>query len=202
MNSYIPIAVMMVIAAMIAGVMVFGSYLLGPKKPSASKEFPYECGMRPVGNARERFPVKFYLIAMLFIVFDIETIFLYPWAVTFHHLAGSLKIFNLIEMAVFVAILFVGYFYVIGTGALDWEEAELTRYRETPTPQQLAARASLRYGNEKSGPTNLSQTPVGLREPSYGASSQEELQHLPQANPEFPGYASPAAGDQTKLTAR
>src|SRR5580658_266890 len=106
MSSYIPILVMIIVAAAVAGVMVIGSSFLGPKKPSAYKSSSYECGMTPVGTARERFPIKFYLIAMLFIVFDIETIFLYPWAVTYHGLPYATKIFEFVEMAVFVAILF------------------------------------------------------------------------------------------------
>ncbi len=178
MYSYIPIVVMICVAGIIAAVMVFGSLFLGPKKPGAIKSEAYECGMRPVGNARQRFPVKFYLIAMLFIVFDIETIFLYPWAVAYNGLPYTLKIFNFIEMAVFVAILFVGYFYLIGSGALDWEESELARYKEAPSKEILAPRPPIRFGNEKSGATDLSQLQVGPRVPAYGASSQEEHQFL------------------------
>ena len=103
-NSYIPIAVLVLVATVIAAAMVGGSFFLGPKKPGAQKEVSYECGMTPVGSARERFPIKFYLIAMLFIVFDIETIFLYPWAVNYGALGHSLKVFNFIEMAVFVGL--------------------------------------------------------------------------------------------------
>ena len=103
--------------------MVGLSWILGPKKPSAAKLAPYECGVTPVGSARERFPVKFYLIAMLFIVFDIETVFLYPWAVTFtkwgYH--SALQVFSLMEMVVFIVILFVGYIYVWKKGAFEWE---------------------------------------------------------------------------------
>ena len=111
---------MIAIAAVIATAMVGGSFFLGPKKPSEAKSTPYECGMTPVGSARERFPIKFYLIAMLFIVFDIETVFLYPWAVTYRH-SGAMMLFNLFEMAVFVAILLVGYVYVWRRGAFEWD---------------------------------------------------------------------------------
>ncbi len=196
MYSYIPIMVMICVAAVIAGVMVFGSLFLGPKKPGAVKSEAYECGMRPVGNARQRFPVKFYLIAMLFIVFDIETIFLYPWAVAYGDLSLNLKIFNFVEMAVFVAILFVGYFYLIGSGALDWEESELARYKEAPSKAILAPRPALRFGNEKSGPTDLTNLQIGPRVPTYGASSQEEHQFLtPEGGrPEYSKQASRAIG--------
>src|SRR6476659_6692641 len=140
LGSYIPILVMMVAAAVIAIGMVAGSFLLGPKHPTKYKQAPYECGMTPVGSARERFPIKFYLIAMLFIVFDIETIFLYPWAVTYRGLPHALKVFEFIEMAVFVVILFVGYFYILGKRALDWDESEQASKVDVLSPEVLAAR--------------------------------------------------------------
>ena len=83
LSNFLPLLILLVIAVLLALTLVGLSWILGPKKPSAAKLAPYECGVTPVGSARERFPVKFYLIAMLFIVFDIETVFLYPWAVTF-----------------------------------------------------------------------------------------------------------------------
>ena len=187
MNSYIPIAVLVLVATVIAAAMVGGSFFLGPKKPGVQKSVSYECGMTPVGSARERFPIKFYLIAMLFIVFDIETIFLYPWAVNYGALGHSLKVFNLIEMAVFVVILFVGYFYIIGKGALDWDESEQARNGDVLSAHVVAPRAAIRYGNEDSGPADLSKTPVGPRVPTYGASSQELYQRMPdQSVPAHP----------------
>lgn len=106
-------------AAVVAAVLIGLSSLLGPRRPSPAKVSAYECGVTPIGSARERFPIKFYLIAMLFIVFDIETIFLYPWAVTYRH-SGALMLFNLAEMAVFVAILLVGYIYIWRRGGFEW----------------------------------------------------------------------------------
>ncbi|HZO90274.1 MAG TPA: NADH-quinone oxidoreductase subunit A [Chthonomonadaceae bacterium] len=173
LSSYVPIFVMILASTVLASGMVIGSFVLGPKKPTPYKSTAYECGMTPVGSARERFPVKFYLIAMLFIVFDIETIFLYPWAVTYRGLTHGAKLFNLIEMAVFVAILFIGYFYILGKGALDWDESEQARSGDVLTPEVLAERPALRFGNENSGPVDLSRTPVGSQTASYGASSQE-----------------------------
>lgn len=175
LNSYIPLLVMLIIATVIGLVMATLSYVLGPHKSNVYKESGYECGMTPVGSARERFPIKFYLIAMLFIVFDIETVFLYPWAVTFRTLPHALKIFELSEMAIFVGILFVGYFYILGKGALDWDESDQARAANVITPQTLAARPGLRYGNENSGPVDLDKTPARARTPAYGASSQEEM---------------------------
>jgi len=129
LNTYIPVLVLAVLAAVLAVGMVVLSFLLGPKRPDARKVSTYECGVTPVGSARERFPVKFFLVAMLFIIFDVETIFLYPWAVTFKDAPKAVQLFNLVEMGVFIAILLVGYFYMLGTRALEWEESERAQPR-------------------------------------------------------------------------
>ena len=173
--SYLPIAALIVIATILSLGMVGLSFVFGPRKPGAIKSTPYECGMTPVGNARERFPIKFYLIAMLFIVFDIETIFLYPWAATYAQQAHSMKVFYFSEMAVFVAILFVGYFYILGKGALDWEDSERAVSPDLITPQVKAQRAAIRFGNEDSGIVAIERMSAASRAPSYGASSQEEM---------------------------
>jgi NADH-quinone oxidoreductase subunit A len=120
LGDYLPLLIVVALGAFIAGLLVVMSWYLGPKHSTKEKLMPYECGVNPVGDARDRFPVKFYLIAMLFIIFDIETVFLYPWAVTFKSAVMS-KAFELGEMVVFIAILFVGYVYVWKRGALDWE---------------------------------------------------------------------------------
>ena len=117
LDSYLPILVLIAIAVAFALGSVVMSRLVGQKKPSTVKLAPYECGMPPVGSARERVSVKFYIIAMLFIVFDIEAVFLYPWAVIFKRLG----LFGFVEMGVFIAILLVGYVYVWKKGALEWE---------------------------------------------------------------------------------
>jgi len=117
LGIYLPIILLMLVAlAFGLGSVVF-STLIGEKKYSKLKMAPYECGCEPVGTARERFPIKFYLIAMLFILFDIEAVFLYPWAVLYK----KLGLFGLVEMGVFIVILFVGYIYVWKKGALEWE---------------------------------------------------------------------------------
>jgi len=115
--DYVPLLVLVVVAS-IFGVLILGiSTYLGPHRANSRRMMPYESGIIPQASARIRFPVKFYLIAMLFIVFDIEAIFFYPWAVTFK----QLRWFGFIEMVVFIAILLVGYFYVLKKGALEWE---------------------------------------------------------------------------------
>lgn len=122
LGVYLPILILAVVAVLFGLISLTMSSLIGQKKPSAVKMAPYECGCEPVGSARERFSIKFYLIAMLFILFDIEAVFLYPWAVVFKKFirAGSGG-FILMEMLVFIVILFVGYIYLWKKGALEWE---------------------------------------------------------------------------------
>jgi len=115
--NYLPVLLFMVIAIGLVGMIVFLSEILGKKKHFPAKDIPYECGMDPIGDARNRYTVRFYVIAMFFIVFDIEAIFLYPWAVIFK----SLGWFGFVEMLIFIAILVVGLVYVWGKGALEWE---------------------------------------------------------------------------------
>ncbi|MBI5464714.1 MAG: NADH-quinone oxidoreductase subunit A [Ignavibacteriales bacterium] len=116
-ESYIPIFIMIVGAMGFAVVMGKMNEFVGPKRPSEEKLSTYESGMEPVRSARERFSVKFYMVAMLFIVFDIEVVFLYPWAVSYKLLGTP----GFITMFVFIAVLLVGYFYVWRKGALEWD---------------------------------------------------------------------------------
>ncbi len=113
---YFPILVQIFIAVAVAGGMLAGSYFLGKKIRSRVKDMPYECGIVPTGSARERFSVKFYLVGMVFILFDIEAIFLYPWAVVYR----ELKLFAFTEMVIFIALVLCGFFYIWKKGALDW----------------------------------------------------------------------------------
>lgn len=115
-QSWFPVLVQVVIAMALAAGLIGASTLLGKRARSPLKDTPYESGMAPVGSARERFSVKFYLVGMIFILFDIEAVFLYPWAVVYR----ELKLFAFFEMSVFVALILVGFFYVWKKGALDW----------------------------------------------------------------------------------
>ena len=125
LRSYFPILLMFVVALGFAGSQVLLSQLVGQRKRTRTKLMPYECGKDPVGSARERFSVKFYLIAMIFILFDIEVIFLIPWAVVFKSLAAvspQMRNVVFVEMMLFVVLLLVGYVYVVKKGAFDWGE--------------------------------------------------------------------------------
>ncbi len=116
MEQYLPILLLLVLVALFAGGSVFMSRRLGPKRPTGAKEGPYESGIAPRYESVARFPVRFYLVAMIFIIFDIEVIFLYPWAVMYRQLGK----FGLAEMAVFTLIVFVSFAYLVSNGALDW----------------------------------------------------------------------------------
>src|SRR5687768_10635419 len=116
MAQYLPILTMLVLATLFAGGSFFASTLLAPRKPTAAKSAPYECGIVPDREPAQRFPVRFYLVAMIFIIFDIEIIFLYPWAVVY----GQLELFGLAEMVVFALAVFVSFLYLVSNGALDW----------------------------------------------------------------------------------
>jgi NADH-quinone oxidoreductase subunit A len=116
-ESYLGIAVLLAIGVANAALFLGLSHLVGSRRPTAAKRSPYESGMIPLGDTRRRFSVQFYIVAMLFIVFDIETIFLFPWAVVFR----DLGLFGFVEMLVFLGVLFAGLGYAWKKGALQWD---------------------------------------------------------------------------------
>ncbi len=115
--QYLPVAILFVLSTGLAFLIVGLGNLFGPHRPSQRKSAPYESGMRPIGPGTRRMPVQYYLIAVLFILFDTEIVFFLPWAVVFRQLG----LFGLIEMLIFIVILLVGYFYAWKKGALEWE---------------------------------------------------------------------------------
>jgi NADH-quinone oxidoreductase subunit A len=125
---YFPVLVQMIIAAAVAAGLVGGSFLLGKKIRNRVKDMPYECGIVPTGSARERFSVKFYLVAMVFILFDIEAIFLYPWVVVYRELnVSGGRFFGFIEMLIFIVLVLAGFFYIWKKGVLDWSADETAK---------------------------------------------------------------------------
>ena len=121
MDQYLPIFVLFVLGVLFAGLSFVASGLLAPRKrPTAAKLAPYECGIIPDRDNPQRFPVRFYLVAMIFIIFDIEIVFLYPWAVVFR----DLRTFGLVEVIVFAAAVFVSFLYLVSNGALNWGPAK------------------------------------------------------------------------------
>jgi NADH-quinone oxidoreductase subunit A len=124
MNDYLPIAVLFLLGVVFAAASLFLSSRLGARRrPTAAKVAPYECGIVPEVEPSHRFPVRFYLVAMIFIIFDIEIVFLYPWAVVFRQLGT----FGLVEILLFAAIVFIAFVYLLSNGALDWGPAKRLR---------------------------------------------------------------------------
>ena len=119
-DTYFPVLVQVAIAVLVASALIAISYFIGKRVKDRVKDSPYECGIAPTGSARERFSVKFYLVAIVFILFDIEAVFLYPWAVVYR----ELKMFAFAEMLLFIVLILSGFFYIWKKGALDWSNEE------------------------------------------------------------------------------
>jgi NADH-quinone oxidoreductase subunit A len=133
-DSYFPLLIQACLAMAVAAALVGMAVLVGKRLKNKVKDEAYECGITPVGTARERFSVKFYLVAMLFILFDIEAIFLYPWAVVYR----ELKMFAFFEMTIFIALVLCGLFYVYKKGVLDWNAERSERSGETEKVRDAA----------------------------------------------------------------
>ena len=116
-HPYLPLAILFALAGLIVLILLFVAQKVGPKSMSTVKAQPFESGNAPRGDARVRFSVRFYLVAMLFLIFDLEVVFLYPWAIYFRQLG----LFGLVQMAIFLGILAIGYIYVWRKGALEWD---------------------------------------------------------------------------------
>ena len=119
-QNYIPVLLMLAVVLLLAGGMMLASYLLGQHRPTPRKLSAYECGISPTGDARQRFSVKFYLVAMVFILFDVEVVFLYPWAVVFRELGR----FGFVEMFLFLLLVLPGFVYMWKKGVLDWTKSD------------------------------------------------------------------------------
>jgi NADH-quinone oxidoreductase subunit A len=177
-DSYLPILVLFVLGMLFAGLSFVGSSMLAPKKkPTAAKVAPYECGIVPNIEPPARFPVRFYLIAMIFIIFDIEIIFLYPWAVVFR----QLQTFGLVEILVFAGIVFVSLLYLVSNGALTWGPAKkLEGAMPSRTSESTIARIS-------GTPDPLA--PLGDR-PAAAAAAATRPASTDPARPTGPGQAA------------
>jgi NADH-quinone oxidoreductase subunit A len=122
MHPYLPIVLSIVVAVVFSLSFVGLSYFFGPKRPLATKNSVFECGMPPIGGTRQRFSVKFYLVAVLFLLFDLEAVFLFPWSTVYRSFVeqGAAS-FVLMEMALFIGVLFMGWFYCLRRGAFEWD---------------------------------------------------------------------------------
>ena len=145
MGQYLPFICLLVLAALFGALSFFASGLLAPRRPSAAKEAPYECGIVPSREPPERFPVTFYVVAMLFIMFDIELIFIYPFAVD----RAFLGSYALWEMMAFSVVFFLAFVYVVARGALDWGPvAKQRRLESALSPERTSSSTIRRVGLE------------------------------------------------------
>ena len=119
LNNYGPLLLMFILAAGLAGALITASAVIGRHKRTREKDQPYECGIRPTGDARQPFSVHFYMVGLIFILFDIEAIFLYPWALVYR----QLSVFGFVEMVLYIMILLVGYIFLWKKGALNWDQS-------------------------------------------------------------------------------
>jgi NADH-quinone oxidoreductase subunit A len=143
--DYLPILTMLILAILFVAGSLGISQVFRPSRPTPAKSAPYECGIVPTREPAERFPVRFYLVAMIFIIFDIEIIFLYPWAVIFQR---DLHLFGLMEMLVFAIFVFVSFVYLVSRGALDWGPAKRLRPLITVTSDRTTDTTVRRVGPE------------------------------------------------------
>src|SRR5947208_10500416 len=155
MADYLPILALLLLAGLFAGLSFFASGFLAPSRPTPAKLAPYECGIVPDREPADRFPVRFYLVAMIFIIFDIEVIFVYPWAVIYRELHA----FGLWEMVLFAVAVFVSFVYLIGNGALDW--GPVRRVRPLAEPPVESMRSAGRTAE-----TTVRRVDVGRQEPA------------------------------------
>lgn len=144
MGQYLPIFAMLVLAIVFAVVSRVVSKLLAPNRPSAAKSSPYECGIVPTDEPTDRFPVKFFLVAMIFIVFDVEIMFLFPFSIVFRELGG----FGIAAIVIFTAAVFESFVFLIGNGALDWGPIKRLRASEIVSPSRTSTSTIRRVGLE------------------------------------------------------
>lgn len=145
MGQYLPVVALLIVGVLFGVLSFIASRLLAPRRPSVAKEAPYECGILPSREPPERFPVSFYIVAMLFIMFDIEIIFIYPYAVS----RGELGAFAFWEMVAFSAVFFAAFVYVIARGALDWGPvAKARRLVDGVTAERTSTSTIRRVGLE------------------------------------------------------
>jgi NADH-quinone oxidoreductase subunit A len=159
MGQYLPVVTLTVLAVVFAAVSLVMSRLLAPHRSSTAKRAPYESGILPARDVPERFPVRFYLVAMIFIVFDIEIIFLFPWAVIYRNLGA----FGLVEILVFAVAVFVSFVYLISNGALDWGPLHRARQQSPMVSDERTTRTTVRrvgLEGREGGPAGGKEVPV------------------------------------------
>ena len=140
MAQYLPVLALLILAALFAAISFVGSKLLAPRRPTEEKLAPYECGIIPGREPPQRFPVRFYLVAMLFVIFDIEIVFLYPWAMVHRELA----LYGLVAILIFSAMVFESFVYLISKGALDWGPLQVSRRLDPMVDESRTSSSTIR----------------------------------------------------------
>ena len=169
MEQYLPIVLLFALVALFAGGSAMASRRLSPKRRTGAKEGPYESGIAPRYQPAARFDVRFYLIAMIFIIFDIEVVFLYPWAVVYH----QLWTFGLAEMAVFAVVVFVAFAYLVSNGALDWGPKRRAGGRPPVDLSRTTSATVLRVRRPRESVRRRRAAPPGSDPPRPGADDAE-----------------------------
>ena len=144
LGQYLPILAMIILGIIFAGVSLIASRLLAPKQPTNAKQDPYECGITSSQDLPERFPVRFFLVGMIFIVFDVEIIFMYPWATTFREIG----LFGLVAMLIFAFAVFESFLYIIANGALEWGPVKKISRKKVFDPNRTTNSTIRRVGLE------------------------------------------------------
>lgn len=140
MAQYLPVLALLILAALFAAISFVASKLLAPRRPTVEKLAPYECGIIPGREPPQRFPVRYYLVAMLFVIFDIEIVFLYPWAV----IHRELSLYGLVAVLIFSALVFESFVYLISKGALDWGPLQVSRRQDPMVDQERTSSSTVR----------------------------------------------------------
>ena len=140
MAQYLPVLALLILAALFAAISFVGSKLLAPRRPTEEKLAPYECGIIPGREPPQRFPVRFYLVAMLFVIFDIEIVFLYPWAM----IHRELSLYGLVAILIFSAMVFESFVYLISKGALDWGPLQVSRRLDPMVDESRTSSSTIR----------------------------------------------------------
>ncbi len=183
MDDYLPILILLILGFLFAALSFVASALMAPtKRPTAAKTAPYECGIVPEIEPPTRFPVRFYLVAMIFIIFDIEIVFLYPWAVIFRQL-GS---FGLVEVVVFAVVVFVSFLYLVSNGALSWGPA---KHLVGALPSRSSESTIARIGAGPGGPGGSTRR-VGIASPANPTGPDAPTTGDPDSAPSGPGRAA------------
>lgn len=175
MAQYLPVLALLILAALFAAISFMASKLLAPRRPTVEKLAPYECGIIPGREPPQRFPVRYYLVAMLFVIFDIEIVFLYPWAV----IHRELSLYGLVAVLIFSALVFESFVYLISKGALDWGPLQVSRRQDPMVSEQRTSSSTIRRVGSEGRYTEVEN--LGQKESGRQGVGHEDIGHSTEA---------------------